>query len=300
MKNIGQDKVDDSMNQEFDFSSLDNNQDSQVKNELMRKRVEMLRDHDYKRNGEPERDSVHDLAEFEGEKRDKYLKFGATNMEAASEADEASTERLLRIEAEHEKVKDDLTGLFNRKGLFGQGVKNISLELRNNKNFVVLMLDIDKFKSVNDNYGHGVGDEVLKRVTEIANQDLRMADTLYRWGGEEFVAVLTDTDLSGGVLAADKIRKKIENTPIVVEGLKEPLKMTISIGVFGSEQDDDWRKAMNSENPKAKSLKKNLEKRAQDKLEEIIVRADIALLSAKEAGRNRVTIYNDSLKINKK
>lgn len=264
-----------------------------------RQRVEDLRQHDYVRSdGNTEEDSVVELAKLENEKRDKYLGFGATKEEAALEADKFSTERLEKLEVKNENFKDQLTGLFNRKALDEQGGKILSLELRNNKNFTVLMIDFDHFKAVNDEFGHGVGDSALQFLAKIINDNIRSSDFLFRYGGEEFVVVMADTSLSGGVILAEKIREKIEKTPLILNKLPRPLKKTISIGVCGTEQSDEWLKAISGEE-KFLNFRKTIEKKPTDKLYEIIARADVALYSSKESGRNRITVYNDSLKLNR-
>src|SRR5690606_16393453 len=94
---------------------------------------------------------------------------------------------------------------------------------------VVLMLDIDHFKHVNDNYGHAVGDVALQRIANVINAVLRSGDTPGRLGGEEFACLLPQTDVAQGVAVAERIRRRVEETTIRVEG--HEIRVTISIGV---------------------------------------------------------------------
>ena len=127
----------------------------------------------------------------------------------------------------------------------------------------MLMLDIDYFKLVNDRYGHLVGDEVLRQVARRANERLRRSDVMTRYGGEEFLALLPDTDLEGAIVVAQDIRQAIEMHPMVVGGKEIPITISIGVhaGVFGN---------------------------APDAADAMISASDWALYQAKEQGRNRV------------
>jgi diguanylate cyclase (GGDEF)-like protein len=124
------------------------------------------------------------------------------------------------------------------------------------------MLDIDHFKKVNDTFGHDHGDIVLRKIAEILNISLRTSDIPCRYGGEEFIVILPETDSEKAFKLAERIRKKIENTIIIINGNK--INTSVSIGLS--------------------ELKKN------EKFDELIKRADIALYNAKNNGRNQTKI----------
>ena len=126
-----------------------------------------------------------------------------------------------------------------------------------------MLFDLDHFKLVNDNFGHDVGDKVLKRVTDAVSKIIRSYDIFARWGGEEFVVLMPNTTEAEAVLAAEKIRKAVED--IIHPDIE---KITISIGIAIWEADDD--------------------------VDQIFVKADKALYTAKNQGRNRVMVYKKS------
>jgi len=157
---------------------------------------------------------------------------------------------------------DDLTQIFNRRhGMeYLKHIRDISD--RSETPFSLIIFDIDHFKSVNDTYGHSVGDEILCELTERVRTSIRSQDILCRWGGEEFLLVLPQTDIShlGGI--AEKLRALINSTPF----LEASLSLTISCS-FGCAQ------GMPGEN-----------------LDDLIGRADQSLYAAKNSGRNRVSV----------
>ncbi len=106
----------------------------------------------------------------------------------------------------------------------------IKYNRRENKKLAVLMIDIDKFKMINDIYGHSVGDDVIKLMAKKTESTLRTSDIFGRLGGEEFAAVLPNTSERGALKAAENIRQEIENLEYLVNE-KEKVKFTISIGV---------------------------------------------------------------------
>ena len=161
---------------------------------------------------------------------------------------------LLEYQASH----DNLTGLFNRNkfnSLFG---KEIRRGHRYKNDLSLVILDIDFFKVVNDKYGHQIGDQVLKEISSIILQNVREHDTVVRWGGEEFLILLPETDIEGAVIVAEKIRSTICNRPLS----KENINITASFGIT----------LMNE----------------KDTEESFISRSDEALYEAKENGRNKV------------
>ncbi len=161
-------------------------------------------------------------------------------------------------------IKDQLTGLYNRRFLDEYVASVVSRARRSDKTVGILMLDLDHFKQVNDDYGHKIGDKILKGVSRIITGAVRSADMVIRYGGEEILVILMDASVGNALEVAEKIRSKVENTTIVTPPHR--LLRTISIGV--SEFPTD------SEN-----------------FNECLQYADIALYQAKENGRNQVVRY---------
>ncbi len=164
-----------------------------------------------------------------------------------------------KSELENLANTDSLTGLYNRRHFYELINPLLSILKRENKVSAILMLDIDKFKNINDTYGHDVGDKILKDVTRVTSKNIRESDIFARFGGEEFIVFLPNTNYKSAILVAQKVRKSIENIRSV-----QDIKSTVSIGI--SEILDDVGVA--------------------------IKEADIALYRAKENGRNRVEFYN--------
>ncbi|WP_025209478.1 diguanylate cyclase [Hippea sp. KM1] len=162
---------------------------------------------------------------------------------------------------------DFLTKLYNRRLMFRFLKHHIELSRRNNEELSFLMIDIDKFKVVNDTYGHQTGDEVLKELANIIRANIRKTDIACRFGGEEFSVLLIDTSLKDACGVAEKIREATEKTTIDIEGSQ--IRITISIGVSSLKEKDD--------------------------INSLIKRADDALYKAKEAGRNRSFFSDGSI-----
>ncbi|MES9939566.1 MAG: GGDEF domain-containing protein [Candidatus Thiodiazotropha sp. 6PLUC1] len=158
---------------------------------------------------------------------------------------------------------DSLTGVKNRTAFDSNFSREIELNRRKDSGLSVIVMDIDFFKRINDQYGHAVGDLVLKQVAKTVEESIRSSDALYRYGGEEFVVVLNGTDQLGANLLAERIRENIEN--LRIESLKK-LQVTLSLGVT----------MMSS----------------GDTTESLFKRADSALYQAKNQGRNQVIMTN--------
>ena len=160
-------------------------------------------------------------------------------------------------------LTDTLTGLYNRRYFDVHLQKLIQTNQQNRKNFAVLMVDVDKFKGVNDTYGHGVGDEVLRAYASRLKDTVRGFDLVARLGGEEFVVVLPDITPDMAYLIAERLRRALGGRPIKCGSPSGELTVTASIGGFvvGPSQ--------------------NLPS------EEILKRADEALYAAKNGGRNQ-------------
>ena len=155
---------------------------------------------------------------------------------------------------------DPLTGALNRKGLDEALSREIARARRRDSPLCIGLLDIDNFKRINDTHGHSIGDAALQHLAEIARNNLRPQDTLGRYGGEEFVVVLPDTDVDNAVIAMQRLQRALTNNYFLAEGQK--LLITFSAGVARLEND---------EAP-----------------EVTIDRADKAMYRAKRAGKNRV------------
>jgi ammonium transporter, Amt family len=164
-----------------------------------------------------------------------------------------NTNQILRTKAEI----DPLTRVLNRRALM-EKINNRNLYLNN---LSLVIIDIDKFKDINDNYGHSIGDSVLKELSTIVSKTIRENDIFARWGGEEFVIILNTNVLSAAESIADKIRQAVEKHQF--SGVKN---ITISLGVSS---------------PRDEKLS----------FEEIFEHADKALYQAKESGRNRVCTW---------
>lgn len=154
-------------------------------------------------------------------------------------------------------TKDQLTGIYNRRKIDEVLMKEKAQAETRDHHLAVIMVDIDKFKLVNDQYGHLVGDQVLTEVTSILSQGIRSIDVLGRWGGEEFIIICTDTDLKGAVVLAEKLRQMIANHEFQMVG-----KKTCSFGVA--------------------------QLRNHETIDSLLIRSDQALYRAKDQGRNRV------------
>lgn len=151
---------------------------------------------------------------------------------------------------------DTLTGLYNRRF-----IQEMLLNAKNNferyrEDFSILIIDIDNFKSINDKYGHEMGDKVLIEIAEILNKSIRATDIASRWGGEEFLILLKNTNLDAAVLTGERIRSRVESTKF--ENLN---RVTVSIGVAFYNSSEEIRTLISrADNAmyEAKSLGKNL------------------------------------------
>jgi len=169
-------------------------------------------------------------------------------------------------ELEKSACTDSLTGLFNRKTAEIRFKEEISRHIRTGEPLSCLMLDVDHFKSVNDNHGHQIGDMALVEVARIVSELSRQADVVFRYGGEEFLVLLTNTPLQSALIIAERMRIKVEEeTANLRDG---SLSVTISCGV--------------------------VEYCDNESVEKFIGRADAALYRAKDNGRNRVCTENAS------
>ncbi len=163
-------------------------------------------------------------------------------------------------------ITDELTQIFNRRYFNQRFEREMERAIRYNRPLTVIMADIDHFKNLNDTYGHFYGDEVLKTVASILDKNLRRADILARFGGEEFVILLPEIDKSHGHTVAEKLRHAIESYPFHKGSPKNKNRITLSLGLAAYPED-----ALNGK--------------------QLLERADRALYLAKSGGRNRVVAY---------
>jgi diguanylate cyclase (GGDEF)-like protein len=162
---------------------------------------------------------------------------------------------------------DPLTGLLNRRAFNVFGVDAMNYFKRHKRDVGVLVIDIDYFKRVNDTYGHSVGDDVIQAVGRIVQEEARTIDKVARFGGEEFVVLMRDTEKRGPVILAERIREKIASG-LIGHPEHGTIHVTVSVGsAMASEADRD--------------------------IQDVIERADRALYQAKTLGRNRVVLAEE-------
>ncbi len=161
-------------------------------------------------------------------------------------------------------TRDGLTGLCNRRCATERIKANLSYAKRHRCPVSLMMLDIDHFKRINDTYGHQAGDLVLVTIANVMLATIREEDVLGRFGGEEFILFALDTPLDKARIFAERVRRKIEDEIIVLEGDPRSIRVTMSIGVITITPDGDYD------------------------LDQLISQADINLYKAKDGGRNRV------------
>lgn len=165
---------------------------------------------------------------------------------------------------------DDLTGLFNMRSLYQKLQFEIERSKRYARPITAVMLDMDYFKSVNDGHDHLFGSYILSEVGKIIKASARTVDIPARYGGDEFLILLTETPLSGVEVFCERLRKRVEETTFM-QG-KDVLKLTLSMGFATLDQSENLMQ------PK-----------------ELVRRADVALYEAKRQGRNRVIGYHPGL-----
>jgi diguanylate cyclase (GGDEF)-like protein len=135
---------------------------------------------------------------------------------------------------------DPLTRLSNRRDILDK-IKYEALKFeRSGEKFIVVISDIDNFKTFNDSYGHDCGDFVLVNLANLMRSVLRKQDCIGRWGGEEFIFLMPKTDFEGGTMVAEKIRKKIENETFYYRDIKLNITMTFGVNVFDTIMDIDY------------------------------------------------------------
>jgi diguanylate cyclase (GGDEF)-like protein len=174
----------------------------------------------------------------------------------------AREQRRARDAAIRLSTVDNLTGLFNRTFFFAAVEREIARSARSGRGFCLLMMDLDELKQINDRHGHFFGDRVLRGVGEVIRSGGRRIDTAARYGGDEFVVLLPETDPTGAYVLAEKIRQEVADLRVDVAG--SMIQPSISIGVVSYPEDG----------------------RTSD---ELMITADTSMYRSKRAGKNRVT-----------
>lgn len=169
---------------------------------------------------------------------------------------------LLHKQALGAAAMDPLTGIFNRSTLRGVVERDILLARRYGTPLSLLMLDLDWFKKLNDTYGHIAGDLALRKLAQGLRDCVRHSDPIFRYGGEEFALVLSNTDTSGAATLAERVRQRVEQLHTDYDG--QTLRITASIGIASLDENDDF--------------------------ESLLAKADRALYRAKANGRNCVAV----------
>jgi len=170
-------------------------------------------------------------------------------------------EELLRLAS-----TDPLTGAFNRREFTAIAEREALRANRYHHPLSVLMLDLDHFKRLNDTYGHSAGDKALQRFTMICTNALRNVDVFGRWGGEEFVALLPETDIQGATVIAERLRKLTADNLLTYNDHKISFTTSIGIAEF---------------------------KDGETSIDGVLSRADNAVYDAKKAGRDRISVFRN-------
>ncbi len=158
-------------------------------------------------------------------------------------------------------LEDHLTGLANRRAAEDRLESEWGRARRDRGNFALAIADLDRFKLVNDQYGHHIGDQVLKHVADIMAANLRGGDWIARWGGEEFILCFHNMDRRGAMIAAERLRKQVKAKPIVLTQGELPVTVSMGIALYGQEHAD---------------------------IESMLAQADALLYEAKHTGRDKV------------
>lgn len=172
---------------------------------------------------------------------------------------------LMYREAINASARDPLTGVNNRSSFRKVLEREVELSHRHGAPLSLIMLDVDRFKSINDKHGHMVGDMALKSIAECMLSCIRESDIVFRYGGEEFCIALSNTSLAGARKLAERVRRALEILVVRASGAR--LHVTASFGVATLEENDD--------------------------VAHLVAKADQSLYRAKELGRNRIATHDD-------
>lgn len=158
-------------------------------------------------------------------------------------------------------ITDGLTGAFNKRYLMETLEKELARAKRYSRSLSILLIDLDHFKKINDSYGHLMGDKILREICNLFIKRIRREETLTRYGGEEFIILLPETDKNGAITLAEQLRKMIEEHKFVIDDMEINITISIGVGIFEG-------KEVTPEN--------------------LIKEADKNLYKAKNSGRNKV------------
>lgn len=167
----------------------------------------------------------------------------------------------LALTHEHAAKTDELTGLSNRRDILNRLSEEFSRYERSGRHFSIVLVDLDLFKNINDQFGHNAGDAALKQFSKLVQSVIRQTDVAARWGGEEFLLLLPDTSLIPALTLAERLRSEVARDRFSYHGQELPI--TMSAGVCSIAQ--------------------------ADSIDTMLKQADAHLYSSKEAGRNRIT-----------
>ncbi|UOQ83387.1 histidine kinase N-terminal 7TM domain-containing diguanylate cyclase [Gracilibacillus salinarum] len=177
----------------------------------------------------------------------------------------------LQLKLEYQAYYDDLTQIWNRRAFFQRAEKELEEARNQGVPYLIILLDVDHFKNVNDTYGHDVGDQALRHVASVCKLSIGEGSQFARYGGEEFVLAFMELSLSEGKKTAEKIRANMEQTPLITS--KHVIPLTLSIGVAVTYI------------------------QGQESLQELLKQADQALYNAKRQGRNQVQAFAPVAKV---
>ncbi|NDY55733.1 diguanylate cyclase [Desulfovibrio sulfodismutans] len=215
-----------------------------------------LEDHELRRT-QAEARLIRSRDELEVRVRERTIELSRLNALLVHEIEERKRAEEKLFQA---AMTDTLTELPNRRAMEQQLTAQAARVARGGRPFAVLLCDIDRFKSVNDAFGHEAGDEFLRAAAQVMASSVRAGDMVCRWGGEEFLFLLADTDLEGGLVAANKLRQAMEALRVPVDGFLVARSISVGVSVCAD---------------------------CRDK-EEVLRLADEALYEAKNSGRNQV------------
>ncbi|MBI4390041.1 MAG: diguanylate cyclase, partial [Nitrospinae bacterium] len=173
---------------------------------------------------------------------------------------------VMKMRLEEAARTDPLTGLPNRRDFEEKSVYEIKRFERHGKPFGLVIGDIDHFKKINDTYGHDAGDQALKQTARLMQTALRKQDLVFRWGGEEFLILLPETDLKGAETLSEKVRSKFESEDFIYQRQKLPVTMSFGVALYSGDCPN---------------------------VDHCLKQADNRLYLAKKTGRNKVVSRND-------
>lgn len=181
-----------------------------------------------------------------------------------------------QLEANVERLKlmaetDDLTGLLNRKEALSRTEQILQHCFRQNKHLSIILMDIDFFKQVNDIHGHSMGDKVLVEIAKVLKNEARITDVVARWGGEEFLVTLYDSDAEASLA----FTKRIQDNIIALNFFEEPVTISSGIAVYLPDE-------IANNSPNLKPI-----------IDKVINKADSALYEAKQTGRKKAVVYTE-------